>query len=238
MIGIYKITNKINNKVYIGQSVHIEIRFTEHKTIANNNNHHCYEYPLYRAIRKYGIENFVFEILEETTIENLTDREQYYINKFNSLVPNGYNQENALDSKKGEDCNFAVLTNAQANTIVDLLLNSNLLMKDIATMFNVSDSCVEDINKGRRRVRDNINYPIRQNAKSFAHSGENSCNALLTNVTVMKIRQRYVNEDLPTIYKDYCDLISYSGFKKICYGVTWKNLPVYKKREKQWINYN
>ena len=61
-IGIYMITNKINNKKYIGQSVRIEIRWREHKNsyLKNDTNSH-----LYNAMKKYGIENFDFNILEE-----------------------------------------------------------------------------------------------------------------------------------------------------------------------------
>jgi group I intron endonuclease len=63
--GIYKITNKINGKCYIGQSQHIEKRWTDHKTASHNQNDKGYEYPLYRAFRKYGIDNFTFEIIQE-----------------------------------------------------------------------------------------------------------------------------------------------------------------------------
>lgn len=64
------------------------------------------------------------------------------------------------------------------------------------------------------------------------HEKQNT--AKLSTEEVMKIRQRYVTEDIKTIYEDYKDLIAFSGFKKICYGVTWKHLPCYKKREKKW----
>ena len=77
MTGIYKITNKLNNKVYIGQSINIPKRFGEHKRNAFNKNTHTYYYPLYKAIRLYGIDNFTFEVLEQCSIEDLTSKEQY-----------------------------------------------------------------------------------------------------------------------------------------------------------------
>ena len=77
MTGIYKITNTVNNKVYIGQSTNIEKRFGEHKRNAFNPKTHTYYYPLYCAIRKYCIDNFAFEVLEECSVEELTIREQY-----------------------------------------------------------------------------------------------------------------------------------------------------------------
>lgn len=68
--GIYKIENLINHKIYIGQSVNIYARWRKHKSVAFNKNDKCYDFPLYRAIRKYGIENFSFEIIKETYDRN------------------------------------------------------------------------------------------------------------------------------------------------------------------------
>lgn len=81
--GIYKITNTINNKVYIGQSSNIEERWKKHR-YAND------DFTIHKAIRKYGIENFTFSILEECSKEYLNDREVYWINYYNSLEE-GYN---------------------------------------------------------------------------------------------------------------------------------------------------
>ena len=57
--GIYKITNLANNKVYIGQSTNILKRFNAHKSRAFNPKNSQYESHLYRAIRKYGLDNLV-----------------------------------------------------------------------------------------------------------------------------------------------------------------------------------
>ena len=78
---IYKITNIINNKVYIGQTVN---------TIKQRWNKHCHSNgcrSLYNAILKYGKENFNIEIIETLPIEELDEREIYWINyyKFFSL---------------------------------------------------------------------------------------------------------------------------------------------------------
>ncbi len=85
MIGIYKITNKINNKAYIGQSVDIQRRWTQHKSnIGKNTN------PMYLDFKKYGLDNFSFEILEECSIEQLDNLEIYWISKYNTFY-DGYN---------------------------------------------------------------------------------------------------------------------------------------------------
>ena len=236
MIGIYKIQNKVNNKIYIGQSICIEKRWKEHQNNAFNINTHTYNYPLYRAIRKYGLENFQFTVIEETSIENLTEEEQYWIDYYNTLNPNlGYNLVPAIDSKKGENCNWAILNNQDTQLIISLIQQTSLTFIEIGKMFNVSGSCIEDINKGRRRRQENLSYPLRSNAKAMAHRGEKQNTATLTECQVLEIRNRYVNEDVKTIYEDYSHLIGLAGFKKVCYGVTWKHLPCYKKREQKWI---
>lgn len=75
MIGIYKITNVINGKVYIGQSSNVERRFSQHKSPYEQERFS--EKPLYRAFKKYGIENFTFEILEECEISQLNEKEKF-----------------------------------------------------------------------------------------------------------------------------------------------------------------
>ena len=91
MIGIYKITNKVNNKIYVGQSIDIIERWKQHGYKAFNSNEKAYSSAIHMAFRKYGIENFELEILEECEIKNLDEREQYWIKELNSMSPNGYN---------------------------------------------------------------------------------------------------------------------------------------------------
>lgn len=86
MIGIYKITNLSNNKIYIGQSINIAARWEEHLYWSSNS-----ECPIHRALRKYGVNKFSFEIIEECPKEELDTREIYWIKYYNSLSPNGYN---------------------------------------------------------------------------------------------------------------------------------------------------
>lgn len=92
MIGIYKITNTINNKIYIGQSKNIKHRFQEHKNIKKEHNLH-----LKKAYKKYGIENFKYEILEECKLEELDEKEIYWISK---LKPE-YNMNDGGKGNKG-----------------------------------------------------------------------------------------------------------------------------------------
>lgn len=67
-IGIYKITNKINGNSYIGQSIDIENRWYKHEWASKSSKSREYNYSIHKAMRKYGIENFSFEIIEECNI--------------------------------------------------------------------------------------------------------------------------------------------------------------------------
>ena len=88
--GIYGIKNIINNKIYIGSSIHIQKRISEHKRKLRKNQH-CNEF-LQRSFNKYGTENFNFFMIEECFPESLINKENFYINKFKSDNNNfGYN---------------------------------------------------------------------------------------------------------------------------------------------------
>jgi len=97
-IGIYKITNKITNECYIGQSVDIEKRWENHKRLLKRN-HHRYEGSkqksvLQNAWNKYGEDNFEFIIIEECSKEELNNREVYWINYYScnrNKTGKGYN---------------------------------------------------------------------------------------------------------------------------------------------------
>ena len=81
--GIYKITNLIDNKCYVGQSVNIEYRWKEHIRTSKNKKRHNYNFHLYKSFRKYGTENFKFEILELVPNKNdLTKKEQFYYDMY------------------------------------------------------------------------------------------------------------------------------------------------------------
>jgi group I intron endonuclease len=86
MIGIYLITNKINGHTYIGQSKDIEKRWKDHKIM-----HGSRGWYLQNAFKKYGAENFNFEVLEECLEENLDIKEIEYISKYKSEGKAEYN---------------------------------------------------------------------------------------------------------------------------------------------------
>lgn len=92
MTGIYKITNKINGKMYIGQSTDIFTRWRQHE---QNHRLKLSNFAIYRAFEKYGFENFEFSIIEETSVNALDEREKFWIQELHTYVKdplcNGYN---------------------------------------------------------------------------------------------------------------------------------------------------
>ena len=108
---VYKITNLINNKIYIGITKRDpKIRFNEH--FSNKNE------LLYKAKEKYGKDNFLLEIIESNISEDMIDeKERYYIQLYKSLVPNGYNLSQGGISNKSiseqgkqklKECNLGI----------------------------------------------------------------------------------------------------------------------------------
>lgn len=98
---VYIIRNSINDKVYIGQTITpLQIRWKNHLSNAKNiDNPDNQNMIIYNAMRKHGIDNFYIELLEENIPrEKLNEREAFWISKYNSVRPNGYN---ILD---GENC--------------------------------------------------------------------------------------------------------------------------------------
>lgn len=88
--GIYKVTNIDTNEIYIGKSVKIADRWQNHiKAAAGLGG--VAESQFQRALKKYGIDHFTWEVLEQIDKDNLTERERYYINFYNTKQY-GYNQ--------------------------------------------------------------------------------------------------------------------------------------------------
>ncbi len=159
MVGIYKITNKINGKVYIGQSVDIEARFRKHRSAPFNPKNDAYFGHFYSAIRKYSLDNFSFQILEECTKAQLDDREKYWIAYFDSYNPQkGYNETKGGQGSQGLR---AKLTETEVSKIYELLKNTTLSQTEIANQFGVSQRLISGINSGDSWHNDSLIYPIR-----------------------------------------------------------------------------
>lgn len=101
MKGIYKFQNNINKKVYIGQTRNLSSREKQHHRNYLNPNSSMYNTKFYRALRKYGYDNFSYQILVEDdnlTSEELNCLEEYYIMKVYNSYYCGYNSTKGGDN--------------------------------------------------------------------------------------------------------------------------------------------
>lgn len=127
---VYQITNTVNGKLYIGITQNIERRWKEHRKVLLESNKE-YNKVLYRAIRKYGIENFKFEVLfDNLDISEAESTEIMLIKELNTLSHNnGYNVTTGgcLGGAPGEANSHAKLTTEQARTIISRRENGETL---------------------------------------------------------------------------------------------------------------
>lgn len=163
MVGIYKIENKINGHVYIGQSVHIKRRWQNEIRRAFNPGDISYNYPLSSAIRKYGVNNFDFSVIEECSAEELDEKERYYIYQYNSYY-NGYNQTLGGDgSCHGREYKPKIIG------VINDLKNTDMFHRDIAEKWQISVEMVQGINTGRYWYSDYEDYPLQKLCKRNSH---------------------------------------------------------------------
>lgn len=127
MAYIYKIINDINQKIYIGKTeFSIEKRFKEHCIDAFKDRNE--KRPLYAAMRKYGIEHFHIEQIEETN--NPEEREIYWINYYNSYH-NGYNATYGGDGSKKIDYNIVIQTYLKLQNIKQTAKQLNICIDSV-----------------------------------------------------------------------------------------------------------
>ena len=232
MIGIYKITRKETGKSYIGQSNDITRRFKEH--IFKN------EIPIDKAIQKYGKENFEFEILEECSLEELDEKERYWINYYNTYKGFGYNCSEGGGLNFGENNGRALITESDVISIRKAY-NEHKNRKKVYESYKdkITFSTFASIWDGTSWKHIMPEIYTEENKKYYSalsSIGEKSVNAVLSDEEVMNCRKRYINENAKEIYADFSDRIKFQTLQQILWGRTYKHLPVYSKKKKEWIN--
>lgn len=183
---IYIIKNDINNKVYIGQSKNVRERWLKHLSNSNRRNNQI----ISKAIKKYGREHFWYEIIE-CGVEDYNEREKYWIQYFNSTIPNGYNVSLGGDGTGSgfDSCNSKISEDVLYKIIFDI--KSGEKFNVIANKYSVSQEVISAINLGKRYKLDNEVYPIVQNR--------------LSTEDVLEII-RFLQDDIYSI-KDICSIV-------------------------------
>jgi group I intron endonuclease len=155
---IYVIKNDMNNKVYVGQAIDAKIRFQSHCKPSSAS------YSLIsKAIQKYGREHFTYKIVERQ-IENYNEREKYWIEKYNSIAPNGYNLLPGGEEPpimKGFNHPESCLSAQDVEDLTFELQQTDKTFIELAKKYGFkSNTSISEFNKGLTYVR-NIEYPIR-----------------------------------------------------------------------------
>lgn len=256
MVGIYKITNKLNNNCYIGQSKNIDKRWQNEKNAAFNQNDKSYDYPLSRAFRKYGIKNFNFEIIEECTVEELNFKENYWINYFQPV----YNQ-----TKGGDYQAHGKLTLKEIQEIQNILTNDtngNISHIELANKYGVSPDTIQGINAGRIWFNSSLEYPLHLSKYDFRRIKEKKycidcgCEIFKTSTRCQKcenifrknksknnneisreeLKEKIRNQSFISIGKEFG--ITDNAIRKWCikYGLPSKKKDINAYSDEEWLN--
>lgn len=158
--GIYKIENKINHKVYIGQSVNIEKRWRDHRYRSQTGDGEAFECALYKEM--YGhLTDFDFSILEECPRDMLDIQEIGWIHKYDSTDSwKGYNRSPG-GQDEGRQGVYQKLSKEKVLEIIDRLKNTNDSQVKIAKDYFVDQSIISLINNGSYYVERAETFPIR-----------------------------------------------------------------------------
>lgn len=190
--GIYKITNKINGKVYIGQSINIEQRWREHKSRYLSIDEKEYNKPLYNAIRKYGLQNFEFFIIEECSQEQLNEKEIYWIDSYEALDKNkGYN----ISRGSQPPIKYTKLDDIKYYNLCKDLKENILSIDDLCEKYDITFGYIYEINRGEDKRKNNKEfYPLRPKISQVNLNEETVINIkkdLLQGKPVEEIKNKY-----------------------------------------------
>ncbi len=210
---IYKITNILNGKMYIGKTEgSIEKRFKEHIKEKGRSKHR----PLYRAMNKYGVENFKIELIEETNFSN--EREVYWIKYFDTNnKKNGYNATIGGDGKTWLDYNAIIecyKKEQNLKTVAKIIKCCPGSVEKVLKQNNIKIKSSQDISKDKLGVKINqydLNDNYIQTFKSYMDAGRWLIDNKYTNIKAKSIS----NEIRRNIDGERSN-------KGLAYGFKWK----------------
>ena len=185
MAYIYQITNDINGKIYIGKTeFSIEKRFKEHCQDAFRDRNE--KRPLYAAMRKYGIEHFHIELIEET--DNPEEREVFWIENKRSFK-NGYNATVGGDGKKYIDYDLVISTYKEIKSITDTAKALNISADSVSNILhqnNISIISSSKVNLNKYGKVTNMYSLEGEFLKSFSSTNEAAQYMIDNNLTNCK----------------------------------------------------
>ena len=156
---IYKIINISNGKIYVGQAVSHILNHKRYRPYGHEGRFRCHvseafstkknqSHYLNNAIRKYGVNDFVVELIECCETEKSDEREIHYIKEFNSLFPNGYNLKNGGSVFTHSDESKKRVSNGVINYFKDKKAER---FKDIKTIDDDIEKYIKPLNRNNQQ---------------------------------------------------------------------------------------
>lgn len=161
---VYKIENKINKKIYVGQTNNLDRRMQEHKHDERNN------HPIHNAIKKYGWENFEVSVLYYGV--NYNEKEKKYIKLYKSNRKEyGYNITAGGQDSSGENNPQSKLSQSDVYQIISDLKGNNSI-ECIAKKYRTTVKTIRNINAGISWRIGSLQYPIRKRKLKILNNEE------------------------------------------------------------------
>lgn len=223
--GIYKIENIVNNHVYIGQAKNIGQRIAEH---IHDFKVRRYSFPLYKAIEKYGLSKFTFEVLEHCDLNKLNEREIYWIKYYKANSSRfGYNC--TAGGKGGHKSKLTIEQVIEIkNTLFDLKEVNSDIFKSLGNRYNVTYDLIYRINTGRVWFDPDIKYPIAKVVYKQINYYQGYAVAQV-DISTNKVLKLYPSVNKAAIdLKLTCGNIGrcISGQRKTAYGYYWHKIDI------------
>lgn len=222
--GIYIIINLVNNKVYVGQSIHVSLRLTQHKKALINNKHH--NYHLQNAFNKYALANFAFIPLLFCQEDLLDTLEKVYITDYESLDPLfGYNKNSGgnLNKRPSQET-------LKKQSLSHMGQKASPKQKQIISALFKGKPKSEKHKENMRKPKSEEHKETMRKPKSASHklnmsrarSGEGAAMAKLTWDIVDRIRKNFdifkvTQKDLASWYG-----VSRGTIRKVLCNISWK----------------
>lgn len=165
MIGIYKITNPFNQS-YIGQSMDIEKRFEQHKLSISSN------YHLSLSFKKHGIDNHLFEVIEECDLKELFEKERHYLSF--------YKKKNIL-------FNYSICLFYKDS--FEFIENPDFALKELEKVWNKIEI------KKQKRLNRKVSLTIKLNKIMKDEIGQLQCKEIAENAVNAEYRKRLKNKE-------------------------------------------
>ena len=207
MIGIYKIKNIVNNKIYIGSSFDIKKRWRDHNWYLKNEIHH--NPHLQSSWKKYGSTNFIFEVVEECSVDDILDRERHYINEYDVLDNrHGYNMNDPKHGFLGRKHSAGTKKLLSIRKLGDKNPSFGKFGKDHPKY-------------GIKLSQESRNRISESKIGTLGAKGEKSPNSILTNEKVIEIRNLYESKThtqrkLAKIFN-----VSQASINKVVNRISW-----------------